>query len=374
MLSQLWQNFTCEIPEASTYRVDEEYEQSISTACSNERIVTVPTRCRSTGAEVSVAYHTFGSPSNPCVLLVMGLNSQAIAWDHEFCELLAAAGPYYVIRYDNRDCGKSSKFESVTWTPKMLHYALPQLLWKDRFYCYAPYTLSDMAADGMGLLDALHISKAHVVGISMGGMIAQVMAIEYPDRVLSLTSIMSAVGRHGQAGASLPTKLTLIRQPKSLHHDDVAAYRVWWAQKVCGNRNVDVNRVFTLARFGAVRSTYRGGLPRQTAAIMHAPCRDAALRRLKVPALVIHGDADVLVPFENGIDTFAALTNQTSDSVPRTTTTVYVDSSEAGVKRRRYVRLSVKEGMGHVLFQEDFDWVVREIVSVAKEAGTGTPN
>lgn len=301
-----------------------------------ETVVCVRT-CASTGVDVSLAYHTFGKESDPCVLLVMGLNSQAVAWDNDFCAALAARG-YFVVRYDNRDVGLSTKFDAHG-RPSILKYMLPKKLW---LHDPIPYTLSDMAADGIALLDKLSVKTAHVVGVSMGGMIGQLMAIEHPERVATLTSIMSNVGSSTQENPSLLTKLFFLRKPKNPNHaEDVAAFRAWWITKMGGQRDLDMNRMFTVALFGARRSLYRDGLFRHTAAIMRSAPRVEALKRLSLPALVVHGDCDRLVPTANGYETARVLRN---------------------------ARFVLRPGMGHFILPEDFDWLAGEIDDLVHRA------
>src|SRR3954470_13587973 len=148
---------------------------------------------------IAIAYETFGDPSDPAVLLVMGFGTQMLGWDADFCRMLAARGRY-VIRYDNRDCGMSTKLDEH---PVGLGDFVTAVTSGDfdRALEMAPYSLHDMARDGMNLLTKLGIARAHVVGSSMGGMIAQRMAIDFPDRVLSLTSMMSSTGEreYGQS-------------------------------------------------------------------------------------------------------------------------------------------------------------------------------
>ena len=145
-------------------------------------------RVQSNGIEIE--YEEFGDPQAPVILLIMGLGMQLVAWPKPFCEMLVAAG-FRVIRFDNRDVGLSSKIEG-RYTPSMLRLIMSMLL--GRKLRHPPYTLEDMAADTLGLLDALNIAQAHIVGVSMGGMIAQIIAARYPQRVLSRTSIMSTRG------------------------------------------------------------------------------------------------------------------------------------------------------------------------------------
>src|SRR3954451_1742910 len=150
---------------------------------------------------IAIAYETFGDPSDPAVLLVMGFGTQMLGWDADFCHLLAARGRY-VIRYDNRDCGLSTKLDEHPLHLEDFTAAVTSGDF-DRALAMAPYSLRDMARDGIAVLDWLDVARAHVVGSSMGGMIAQKMAIEFPDRVLTLTSMMSSTGEQ-EYGQSTP--------------------------------------------------------------------------------------------------------------------------------------------------------------------------
>lgn len=162
---------------------------------------------------VSIAYETFGDSSDPAVLLVMGFSAQMIAWHEDFCRALAERGRY-VIRYDNRDCGVSTKFDDY---PVDMGRFISAVSSGDISSALAmvPYTLQDMADDGLGLLTTLGIERAHVVGSSMGGMIAQTMAINQPARVLTLTSMMSSTGEpdYGQPGAEAQAVLFSPKPP-----------------------------------------------------------------------------------------------------------------------------------------------------------------
>ncbi len=204
---------------------------------------------------VEIEYETFGSPADPAVLLIAGFVVQLTSWDTEFCELLAAGGRY-VIRFDNRDCGLSTKLDGVAadW-----HGALNATLTGSPMPD-VPYTLSDMTNDGVGLLDALDIDAAHVVGASMGGMIAQTMAIEHPGRVLSLTSIMSSTGdpRTGKPEAEALSVLLTVPPTERTAYIDAAARTAVWASK----RYVDIERIRRRAAESFDRSFYPEGGPR----------------------------------------------------------------------------------------------------------------
>jgi Predicted hydrolases or acyltransferases (alpha/beta hydrolase superfamily) len=237
---------------------------------------------------IELEYDTFGDPADPALLLVMGFTAQMTAWQEGFCRRLADGGRH-VIRYDNRDCGLSSKFDGVTIDPMAVMGAvlsgaeLPEV----------PYTLSDMAADGIGLLDHLGIDRAHVVGASMGGMIVQTMAIEHPDRLLSVTSIMSTVG-DTEYGKPEPDAIQVLLTPPPADRDGVIARSVdmaVWASK----RWFDPDTTRRLAAFHYDRSFYPEGAPRQLSAIYASGDRSEELRSVRVPTLVIHGLDDTLI-------------------------------------------------------------------------------
>ena len=224
------------------------------------------------------------------ILLIMGLATQMIAWEEAFCDQLASCG-YRVIRFDNRDVGLSQRFEQIepiSLSSIILRAAL-------NLSVDVPYTLSDMANDAVGILDALGIDSAHIVGASMGGMIGQIMAIEFPNRVKTLTSIMSHPGGR-RSFMTFPRVLrVLLRQPSKTreglieHYVDV--YRV-----LCGLPDqFDSDRIRTLAAMALDRHPVRGSLPRHIGAIMASGSRRKALRGLQTPTLMVHGTRDPLV-------------------------------------------------------------------------------
>ncbi len=242
---------------------------------------------------IELEYDTFGDPDDPAVLLVMGFTAQMIAWQEGFCRRLADHGRH-VIRFDNRDCGLSTKFDGVevdtnaVITAALARTELPEV----------PYTLSDMAADGIGLLDALGIDRAHVVGASMGGMIVQTMAIEHPERLLSVTSVMSTVG-DPDYGQATPEALTVLLAPPPEGRDAVIAnavnYGVWGSKKYF---DPEVSQQLAAASYD--RCHYPEGAPRQLAAIYASGDRSDALSSVTTPMLVVHGLDDALIAPSGG--------------------------------------------------------------------------
>lgn len=237
--------------------------------------------------------------ARPAVLLIMGLGMQLIAWPDGFLRPLQDAG-YRVIRFDNRDIGLSQHFDALR---------VPNLLWqalrlKLGLAPHAPYRLADMAADAIGVLDALKIQRAHVVGVSMGGMIAQRVAIAAPGRVQSLTSIMSSSGARGLPQASREVNRALLARPKSSRRDDVADHYVRLF-KLIGSPGFPepdaAVREHALQAFD--RSYHPAGTLRQLAAIIADTTRARELARIACPTLVLHGRADPLVPYAHGEDT-----------------------------------------------------------------------
>lgn len=254
--------------------------------------------------EVSIAYEGFGDPRDPAVLLVMGFGAQMIAWHEDFCRALADRGRY-VIRYDNRDSGLSTKFDDH---PVDIDQFITAVSSGDitSARAMAPYGLRDMADDGLGLLAALGIGRAHVVGTSMGGMIAQTMAITQPDRVLTLTSMMSSTGESAY-GRPSPEAQAVLSSPKPADREGyiaAAERELVWASKRYGDPAV----LRELAANSYDRAYYPAGAGRQLGAIVLSGSRADALRELRVPTLVIHGLDDTLVDPSGG--------QRTADLVP----------------------------------------------------------
>lgn len=245
---------------------------------------------------MSLAYETFGGPSDPPVLLVMGFGAQMIAWHEDFCRALADRGRY-VIRYDNRDCGLSTKFDEH---PVDMGRFIAAVSSGDIASALAmvPYALTDMAADGLNLLTALGIERAHVIGTSMGGMIAQKMAITEPARVLTLTSMMSSTGEP-EYGQSVPEAQAVLLSPKPADREGYIAAadrELLWASRRYG----DAALLRELAARSYDRAYYPAGVGRQLGAMILDGSRAEALRTLRVPTLVIHGLDDTLIAPSGG--------------------------------------------------------------------------
>lgn len=239
------------------------------------------------------------SQERPVVLLIMGLGMQLVAWPPEFVQALVDAG-YRVIRLDNRDVGLSQHFDSL---------GKPNLIWQSLKYKLglrprAPYSVDDMAADAIGVLDALGIKQAHVLGVSMGGMIAQRIALAAPERTLSLTSVMSSSGAKGLPQARPEVIRALLKRPAGSSLQAVADHYVRLF-RVIGSPAFPMPEAEMRQRImlGVERGYYPVGTLRQMLAIMADTARAAELPHITVPTLVLHGKADPLVPFAHGEDT-----------------------------------------------------------------------
>jgi len=248
--------------------------------------------------DLEIAYETFGDPADPALLLVMGLATQMIAWHDDFCAALAARG-FHVIRFDNRDVGRSTALRHLP-VP-----TLRQLVLRSRKA--AGYTLADMAGDAVGLLDGLGIDRAHVAGASMGGMIAQTIAIEHPDRVLSLASIMSNTGARRSGQPQLATYRVLVGRPPQ--ERDAFVEHVLRVYAVIGSPGFDRDEpdLRRMAGLSYDRGRNPAGSGRQLAAIIASGNRTRRLQALAVPTVVIHGTADRLVNPTGGRATAMAI-------------------------------------------------------------------
>jgi len=250
---------------------------------------------------LKLEYDTFGSSTDPALLLVMGLGAQLIAWPRAFCERLADAGRF-VIRYDNRDCGLSSKIDDrpVDLAAIIAAASAGDL---DMVRALTPYTLNAMSEDALALLTALGISRTHVVGASMGAMIAQIMAIENPERVLTLTSMMSTTGEP-EFGQSTPQATQALLTPAPADragYIDAAKTSLIWGSK----KYPDLAAARQLAAQSHDRCYCPEGVTRQLAAMIVSGSRANGLRNLQVPTLVIHGLDDTLIAPSGGRRTAA---------------------------------------------------------------------
>jgi pimeloyl-ACP methyl ester carboxylesterase len=257
----------------------------------------MPEQLCTVGDGVDLCYETFGDPEAPAMLLTMGLATQMLGWHEDFCAELADRG-FHVIRFDNRDCGRSQRMDGTV--PSIV-----QLLRRDRRA--ASYTLEDMAGDGVGLLDHLGIEAAHVMGASMGGMIAQTMAARYPDRVLSLVSMMSNTGAFW-SGQPSPRLYHVLLKPPPRDREAYKEHAVWVFSKIGSpgfeRDNDDLRRI---AGMSYDRGINPAGSSRQLAAIIASGDRTPLLRQITAPTLVIHGAKDKLVPTSGGRATAKAI-------------------------------------------------------------------
>ena len=245
---------------------------------------------------IELEYDTIGSPDDPALLLVMGFTAQMTDWDDDLCKLLADQG-LFVIRFDNRDCGLSTKLDghevdiAAVMMAALAEQEVPAV----------PYTLSDMAADAVGLLDHLGIERAHIMGASMGGMIAQTIAIDHPRRCRSLISVMSQPG-DPDVGHPTPEAAAALFSPppttRSEYIDSSTKWMVWHSRRYA---DADATREAAARSFD--RSFYPEGAPRQLAAIYASGRRSPALAELDLPTLVIHGRDDTLITPSGGMRT-----------------------------------------------------------------------
>ena len=281
---------------------------------------------------IELCYQEMGDPDGEPLLLVMGLATQMLAWDEEFCAMLAERG-FRVVRFDNRDIGRSTKIKAA---------GLPSRL--DMFVgrrASAPYLLRDMAADTFGLMDHLGIESAHLVGASMGGMIVQTAAIERPERVRSITSIMSTTGSRRVGHPSFRTYGLLLGKPP--REREAAIERVIKTFKVIGSPGYpfEEERVREIAGRSFDRGHSSAGIMRQLHAITASGDRTPRLRQLNLPALVIHGKSDILVNPSGG--------RATAKAIPS-------------------ARLKMVEGMGHDLPRALWPSFAEEIAATAARA------
>jgi pimeloyl-ACP methyl ester carboxylesterase len=259
-----------------------------------------PQIARANGIEL--CYEIFGDANAEPLLLIMGLGAQMILWDDDFCRQLAARG-FRVIRFDNRDIGKSSK---LTGGKRLTALELLKLRFL-KIPVAAPYKLLDMAQDTTGLMDVLGIKSAHLVGASMGGMIAQEIAISFPQRVRSLTSIMSTTGNPKVPPPTREAAAMLMAPPPATREEFLARFAQTWKVLRVGSFPEDEARDRTRAERVFERGLNAPGVGRQLRAILASGSRKERLASVKAPTLVIHGTVDPLVRPEGGKDTAASI-------------------------------------------------------------------
>lgn len=242
---------------------------------------------------IELEYDTFGNPADPALLLIMGFTSQMVAWDVDFCGMFVDRG-YHVIRFDNRDCGLSTHLDGVdsnadaVIAAAMFETEMPTV----------PYTLNDMAYDAAGLLDHLKISRAHIIGASMGGMIAQTFAINFPERTLSLVSVMSQPGELAVGQPTDEAAVAIMATSPTSRDEYIASstqWQVWHSKKY---RSDELSYANAARDFD--RAFYPEGAPRQMAAIYASGSRAEQLALLSCPTLVIHGKDDTLITTSGG--------------------------------------------------------------------------
>lgn len=262
---------------------------------------------------LELAYDDRGDEGAPAILLIMGLGTQLLGWPEAFCDGLAAEG-FRVIRFDNRDIGLSTKIEGAGRQDGVRAAFVKSSL---GLPVRAPYRLDDMADDTLGLLDALDLDSAHVVGASMGGMIGQILAARRPARVASLTSVMSSSGARGLPRGRLKVLMRLGSRPPSAE-PEVVVEHLTTTMRLIGSPGIQRSRAewAELIRRGMARSHYPAGTARQLLAILASSSREPLLREIARPSLVIHGDADPLVPPAHGEHTAACIPGARLEVIP----------------------------------------------------------
>jgi pimeloyl-ACP methyl ester carboxylesterase len=243
---------------------------------------------------INIEYDTLGDPDNPTMLWIMGFGAQLTTWDVDFFKMYVEQG-FHVVRFDNRDCGLSHKYNGlVVETDKVVM----QAVMGDPVTVPVPYTLSDMAADAVGVLDHLGIEKAHIIGASMGGMIAQTVAIEHPHRTQSLVSIMSVTGDLAYGTPTDEVLVSFLTPPpvdRDGYIESAKNWALWYSKK-----HFDLSDVRRRAALEYDRGFYPEGSHRQLAAVYASGDRSEALRNLETPTLVIHGRDDTLLTPSGG--------------------------------------------------------------------------
>ena len=262
---------------------------------------------------IDIEYESFGRDSDPALLLIMGFSAQMTMWPTALCEGLAAKG-FRVIRFDNRDIGLSTHLSKLG-APNIGEAMMKAMTGQP---VDAPYLLDDMAKDAVSLLDVLGIKRAHIVGASMGGMIAQIVAAKYPEHTISLTSIMSTTGKRDLPQARPEAMAALTTPPASDSREDRIAQgiKTWRVIGSPGFAATD-DELRATVEAAVDRSAYDpAGIGRQLLAIVASPPRNDILKNVKAPAQVIHGEADPLIPMEGGKDTAASIPGAKLHLVP----------------------------------------------------------
>ncbi len=262
-----------------------------------------------TNGLVRLYYETFGERSGDALLLVNGLGSQCINYDVAFCQRFVDHG-FFVIRFDNRDVGLSSKLEE--FTPRLGDVATAV---REGQEVRVPYRLSDMADDCVAVLDALGVERAHVVGVSMGGMIVQQLAIDHADRLVSMTSIMSTTGDR-DVGKSTPEVTVLFNTPPGEDRETVIARAQALQRLYTSPTEFSVERVAQRVGDAFDRCFCPKGVARQLAAIIASGSRTQTLTSIDVPTLVIHGEADTLIDISGGVRTAQCIPGAQFISIP----------------------------------------------------------
>ena len=279
---------------------------------------------------IELCYETFGAPADPTLLLVMGLGSQMVHWPDDFCAALVDRG-FHVVRFDNRDTGESTRFDDIASPGVRAAIGGGDVA--------VPYLLADMADDAVGLLDHLGVDRAHVFGVSMGGMIAQTVAIRHPERVASLASVMSTTGEPGVGTPTGEAMNALMAPPPTTReaYQDAAVHHahVWGSPGL-----FDEERLRETAGRAWDRGYNPAGTARQLVAIMSSGSRSAELAQLSVPTLVVHGTADTLVQPSGG--------ERTAEVVPD-------------------AKLLLVEGMGHDLAPPLWPQIIDAVTGHAAE-------
>lgn len=262
---------------------------------------------------ITLCYQTDGDARGTPLLLIMGLGMQMFAWPQPLVDFLVAQG-FYVVRFDNRDCGLSSKMGHLG-KPNIPIAVIKSLL---HLPLKSGYKLHDMAQDSVAVLDELGLSQAHIVGASMGGMIAQVIAAEFPKRVASLTSIMSSSGRRGLPGPTRAARKVIMQRPKAPYQREQIIDQFIRTFQVIGSPGYPTDQGQLRERIAnsMERSFYPEGTSRQMLAIAASGSRSHLLRKINTPSLIIHGAADPLVPVACGEDTAASIAHSKLRIIP----------------------------------------------------------